>query len=565
MAATERAQQPTPSPAQPPTTRPRTVGPKATPTPIPTPAEPAAAPAESAPGAQGAEEVDEDEVVRVTSNLVVIPASVVDFRGRAVTDLKVEDFELRIDGEVKPIGDLSRADMPVYVALLFDNSQSLSAARELEKQAAVRFFQSVIRPIDRAAVYSISNYPVLSQPLTNDVPKLVSTIESFGKPDGATALFDAIAQAADYMRPLPYRKVLVIVSDGADTVSDVQFEEAANRALRAECQVYVVQTRQVEDPNLRDTFSEERMLKLSEQTGGAVYVPQKVEDLDYAFAQISLDLSQQYLLSYYPQDGRKDKFFRFINLRVKTRPNLRVRARKGFYPDAAQNAAAPEQHGSQSLQTPQFASKAPVDLGRRDVTSTPAAPKPSRRQADNERKRGPAGPDEEERAAAPPKANDATETAPSFKLTTAAAEPAPTPLTAPPITPPASKPSPTPSPTPWLTPTPTPAAAPQQQEQPQPAPKAPVSGGALNSKALSLPAPLYPQPARTAGASGTVIIEVLIDESGKVTEARVVSGHPLLRPAALVAAKQAKFSPSKLSGEPVKVRGTISYVFTLPK
>ena len=92
-----------------------------------------------------------------------------------------------------------------------------------------------------------------------------------------------------------------------------------------------------------------------------------------------------------------------------------------------------------------------------------------------------------------------------------------------------------------------------------------ISGGVLNGKALSLPAPLYPQPARTAGASGTVVIEVLIDESGKVAEARAVSGHPLLRPAALVAARQAKFSPSKLSGEPVKVRGTISYVFTLPK
>ena len=114
--------------------------------------------------------VDEDEVVRVDSNLVIIPASVVDERGRAITDLKVEDFELKVDGEVKPIGELTRAETPVHVALLFDNSASLSAAREFEKQAAVRFFQSVVRPIDRAAVYSISTVPTLAQGLTNDVP-----------------------------------------------------------------------------------------------------------------------------------------------------------------------------------------------------------------------------------------------------------------------------------------------------------------------------------------------------------------------------------------------------------
>ena len=91
----------------------------------------------------------------------------------AVLDRLVEDFELKVDGEVKPIGELTRSETPVNVALLFDNSYSLSAAREFEKQAAVRFFKSVVRPIDRAAVYSISNTPTLSQGLTNDVARLV--------------------------------------------------------------------------------------------------------------------------------------------------------------------------------------------------------------------------------------------------------------------------------------------------------------------------------------------------------------------------------------------------------
>src|ERR687885_767222 len=147
--------------------------------------------------------IDPDEVVHVNSNLVPIPASVIDELGRAVTDLEVKDFELRVDGQPRPIGDLSRAETPVRLALLFDNSYSLRTARELEKQAAMRFFRSVMRPIDQAAIFSIWTEPILEQPLTSDVNKLVSTIERYGDPDGSTSLFDTIVEAADYLRPQP--------------------------------------------------------------------------------------------------------------------------------------------------------------------------------------------------------------------------------------------------------------------------------------------------------------------------------------------------------------------------
>ena len=95
----------------------------------------------------------------------------------------------------------------------------------------------------------------------------------------------------------------------------------------------------------------------------------------------------------------------------------------------------------------------------------------------------------------------------------------------------------------------------------KPTPRAPISGGVLNGKAISLPKPAYPPIARAAHASGTVVVQVLIDENGNVVSAHAVSGHPLLQAVAVGAARQAKFSPTKLSGQPVKVTGVIQYNF----
>lgn len=90
-----------------------------------------------------------------------------------------------------------------------------------------------------------------------------------------------------------------------------------------------------------------------------------------------------------------------------------------------------------------------------------------------------------------------------------------------------------------------------------------ISGGVLNGKAVSLPEPAYPAAAKAARAEGTVVVQVTIDEAGKVTSAKAVSGHPLLQAAAVAAARQAVFTPTKLSGQPVKVTGVINYNFKL--
>ena len=287
------------------------------------------------------DEVDEADTVRVVSNLVPIPASVVDAKGLAVTGLRLEDFELRVDGQLKTISDLTRTETSVRLAMLFDNSGSVDFAREFEKQAARHFFRQVMRPADEAAIYSVETESYLAQPLTSDIQVLEQTIESFGKPEGATSLFDAIIDAAAYLHPYKGRLVLVIVSDGVETSSrNSDFDFTMQKVLAADCQIFIVQTGLYEGANLRALAAERRMEQLSGQTGGAVYMPKTTDELNEAFVQIAADLAHQYVLSYYPGDERRDGQFHNIDLRVKARKDVRVRARRGYYSPRASNLAA---------------------------------------------------------------------------------------------------------------------------------------------------------------------------------------------------------------------------------
>jgi Ca-activated chloride channel homolog len=291
------------------------------------------------PAADDPDEIDTNDIVRVGSHLVPVPATVLDNRGFAITNLKLEDFELRVDGQLKPISELHRTETPVRMVMLFDNSGSLSEAREFEKRAAMRFFRSVMRPVDQAAIFSVSTDVFLAQPLTNDVTALERVIEGFGKPDGSTALFDAIAEGAAYLRPYRGRRIIVIVSDGRENTSRLDdFDTTLQRVVADDCQIYVVQTGLYENANVRDLVAERRMQEFSAQTGGAVYLPKTVADLDSAFSQIAADLAQQYVLSYYPADDKRDGRYHTMAVRVATQPNARVRARKVFVVKARQRA-----------------------------------------------------------------------------------------------------------------------------------------------------------------------------------------------------------------------------------
>ena len=285
---------------------------------------------------------EEDDIISVNSTLVPIPVSVIDQNGQAVMNLKLENFQLMIDGKAAEISELSRSDSPVRLALLFDNSSSVTIARDFEKKAAIRFFRKVLRPDeDLAALYSVQTGTRLEQPLTKNVSQLTSAIENFPIPAGATALLDAIITAADYLKTVQGRRVIVIVSDGEDTISDASFEDAVRAVQADNCQVYVVKTKDFENykrtgqrvgnANVRALSAEHRMREITAQTGGAVYSPIDEKELDQAFSQISAELSQQYVLSYYPENPDKAGQFHDISLKIKDRENLNVRTRKGYY------------------------------------------------------------------------------------------------------------------------------------------------------------------------------------------------------------------------------------------
>jgi protein TonB len=106
-----------------------------------------------------------------------------------------------------------------------------------------------------------------------------------------------------------------------------------------------------------------------------------------------------------------------------------------------------------------------------------------------------------------------------------------------------------------------PQPVPSPQPTPPPKPTAPISGGVLNGKAISKPQPSYPAIARATKPSGTVTVQVLVDEDGNVISAKAVKGHKLLRQAAIDAAHEAKFSPTNVSGQRVKVSGVLTYYF----
>jgi Ca-activated chloride channel family protein len=312
------------------------------------------------------------DVIKTTSNLVMVPVSVTDQNGQAVPGLKATDFRLEEEGKQQDISGIGDPEqVPLAIALLFDVSSSTSQKGFFASQqnAAATFLRLVMKPADRAAIFTITDKATMIQPLATadtSAAKML-TIPAATSPV-PTAFYDTVSAAAKYLMekaPSNFRRVIVVLSDGDDNFSeqirDLSIAEARaaqngqptfagtragllQRHQQAVAQVEkAVQQADVifysvnpGGPSVKlnqiATRAERGMESIAEKTGGTAFLPDSDQDLERVFRQVAAELRGQYLLQYYADSEKLPAGqFRRIQVAVPARNDVRVRARQGYY------------------------------------------------------------------------------------------------------------------------------------------------------------------------------------------------------------------------------------------
>jgi VWFA-related protein len=266
-------------------------------------------------------------------NRVDMLFTVTDKKGRFITDLGKDDFQVVENKKPQIIQEFSaESDLPLRIAILIDTSNSIRDRFKFEQQAAIDFVNSVIRPDqDRAMLVSFDSSAELVADLINDTEKLGEAIRSL-RPGGGTAFYDALYYACRDKLQLDkpryrFRRAVIIVSDGEDNQSRVSRDQALEMAQKADAVIYCIST------NITRVESDgDKVLKyLSQETGGQSFFPFKPEDLAQSFENIANELRHQYAIFYRPEPFRTDGQYHTVELKVKNRRDLVVRARKGYY------------------------------------------------------------------------------------------------------------------------------------------------------------------------------------------------------------------------------------------
>ena len=332
--------------------------PMATPKPKPTP-----------PPKPPAEEVL--DVVKVTSNLVMVPVAVTDPQGNAVQGLTLKDFRLEEEGRQQEIAELGDPEqVPLAIAVLFDVSSSVSQKGffQFQQATAAAFLKQVMRPADKAAIFTITGQATLVEPLATS-EKAAVTVQSIppATVPVATAFYDTVIAAAKYLEansPSNFRRVIIVISDGDDnyseiirtlsvaeansTVAGTQTPRGILTALQQKHRRAVMEVQQAIQkadstfysvnpggPSVRMNQMSNRaqggMEAMAEVTGGTAFIPDGEQDLAKVFRQVAAELRGQYLLQYYAATDAPAGQFRKIAVAVPSRQDVKVRARQGYY------------------------------------------------------------------------------------------------------------------------------------------------------------------------------------------------------------------------------------------
>ena len=300
--------------------------------------------------------LQDDEVVRVETDLTNILFTAIDKQKRFITTLKQEDIHVTEDGQPQEIFTFARqTDLPLSLAILIDTSISEERTLPIEKAAASSFVDAVIRPDkDEAAVVSFTGEATLEQNLTGNASRVRRALDRVefvppsgyigngniagGTPpisgqnqstQGSTAIWDAIWVTSDEIlsgTSDKTRRAIILLTDGDDTSSHKKMDDAIDRALKSDSVIYAI--------GIGDEYygriNKGVLRTLSERTGGRAFFPEDESDLRAAFAQIQLELRSQYLVAYSSTNKSKDGSFRRVQIEI-TNPELRKQSYKLTY------------------------------------------------------------------------------------------------------------------------------------------------------------------------------------------------------------------------------------------
>jgi VWFA-related protein len=295
--------------------------------------------------------------ISITSGLVHLVVTVTDRHRSFITDLDQSDFKVLENGNPQDIRFFGReTDLPLRIGLLLDTSNSIRQRLSFEQEAAIDFLNRVIRRNkDMAFLMTFDNEPEIVQDFTGDLARLTDAIHN-QRAGGGTALHDAIYRASEMLSnpPLPVgpdpevRRVIVVISDGDDNLSDHALSEAIESAIRSEVAIYAISTNTdwlaIDDAShpSKYHFSEgDRALRaFTDQTGGQCFFPYKIDDLAQSFLDIGTELRSQYYIAYAPTIPLSKGQYRKIDVQT-DRKGAMVRTRKGYYavPAVAGSAA----------------------------------------------------------------------------------------------------------------------------------------------------------------------------------------------------------------------------------
>jgi len=272
--------------------------------------------------------------LKIDVRLVNIFVTVTDAHGAPVAKLTRDNFRLNEDGQEQKIAIFDKESaLPLSIVLAVDTSLSTKKDLPLELASARHFAHAILRPVDAISLYQFSEIVDEVVPFTPDLKTIDRGIDRI-RVGSATAMYDALFLGARALDRRKGRKVMVVITDGGDTVSKVDYRDAVRAAQEAEAIVYSIIVVPVEASAGRDLGGEHALIQLSEDTGGKYYYASSLPQLDSAFRQISDELRTQYLLAYYPSQRLSSSEFRRVEVKIDGVPEsagFRVRHRTGYY------------------------------------------------------------------------------------------------------------------------------------------------------------------------------------------------------------------------------------------